>query len=149
MKSMFNTADNREIIERLNKLTPQTAPLWGKMTVAQMLAHCQQPLRVAVGEVKGTQSFIGRLFGGIAKKQLLADKPMKRNLPTDKTFLIKDDRDFNLEKEKLVQLVQKFGEAGPSVLTKDPHPFFGKLSAEEWDKLTWTHLHHHLQQFGV
>ncbi|MBP9797478.1 MAG: DUF1569 domain-containing protein, partial [Chitinophagales bacterium] len=38
---------------------------------------------------------------------------------------------------------------GPTGVTKDKHPFFGKLSPEEWDTLTVKHLDHHLRQFGV
>lgn len=40
MKNIFNPNDSAEIINRINKLTPQTKANWGKMTVAQMLAHC-------------------------------------------------------------------------------------------------------------
>ncbi|MFD2892645.1 DUF1569 domain-containing protein [Flavobacterium chuncheonense] len=27
--------------------------------------------------------------------------------------------------------------------------FFGKMSYEDWDKLHWKHLDHHLKQFNV
>ncbi|MEP6513238.1 MAG: DUF1569 domain-containing protein [Parafilimonas sp.] len=30
-----------------------------------------------------------------------------------------------------------------------PHPFFGKLKAEEWRTLTYKHLDHHLRQFWM
>ncbi|MHA6250257.1 hypothetical protein ACXYMU_20145 [Pontibacter sp. CAU 1760] len=40
MKSVFNPADTATLISRINKLTPETQRLWGKMTVSQMLAHC-------------------------------------------------------------------------------------------------------------
>ena len=39
IKSVFNAADVAELIDRINKLTPQSTPLWGKMNVGQMLAH--------------------------------------------------------------------------------------------------------------
>jgi hypothetical protein len=29
------------------------------------------------------------------------------------------------------------------------HPMFGPLSPEEWGRLCWKHLNHHLLQFGV
>ena len=35
------------------------------------------------------------------------------------------------------------------VVTQDPHPFFGRMTGEEWDRLLWKHLDHHLRQFGV
>jgi hypothetical protein len=30
-----------------------------------------------------------------------------------------------------------------------PHPKFGPLTAQEWGKLGYKHLDHHLRQFGV
>ena len=40
MKNIFKAADADEVIARINKLTPETKPVWGKMSVDQMLAHC-------------------------------------------------------------------------------------------------------------
>jgi hypothetical protein len=85
----------------------------------------------------------------MAKKKLMADAPFKKNLPTAKSFLVKDERNFQAEKNKLLQLVDRFITQGESALTKEPHPFFGKLTTNEWDILQWKHLDHHLRQFGV
>ena len=52
MQSIFNAADNQSFIDRIQRLTPDTPAQWGKMTVAQMLVHAQQPLRVATGDLK-------------------------------------------------------------------------------------------------
>lgn len=41
MGSLFNAEDNNSIRKRINKLTPDSKPLWGKMNVSQMLAHLQ------------------------------------------------------------------------------------------------------------
>ena len=49
MQSFFNESDNQNIIDRLNKLTRERKAVWCKMNVSQMLAHCQPPLRVAIG----------------------------------------------------------------------------------------------------
>ncbi|WP_235527387.1 hypothetical protein [Pedobacter sp. Leaf41] len=40
MKNIFQPAVNKEVIEIINKLSPNTSQLWGKMNVSQMLAHC-------------------------------------------------------------------------------------------------------------
>ena len=63
MKSLFNPADNQEIIDRINKLTKETLPDWGKMNVAEMLAHAQQPMKVALGELIIEPTFFGKFFG--------------------------------------------------------------------------------------
>ena len=149
MKSIFNAADSDEFIARIDKLTASSPALWGKMSVSQMLAHCQPVLQLAVGDLKLKRAFIGLLFGSMAKKKLLKDETFEKNLPTFKEAKIKDDRNFEVEKTALKTLVKKVQKAGPEGLIKEPHPFFGKLTPEEWDQLNTKHLDHHLRQFGV
>ena len=150
MKSLFNAADNRDILARISRLSPDTRPLWGKMNVTQMVAHCQVPMQVALGERKLKRGLIGLLFGGMAKRRMVGEIPFRRNLPTDPNYIIPDDgRDFALEQERLMELVERFAKSGPAGLTKEAHPFFGKMTVEEWDILSWKHLDHHLRQFGV
>jgi hypothetical protein len=136
------------MLTRLERLQPDAARHWGKMTAAQMLAHCHQPLRVALGELPLKRSLIGFLFGRMAKKMLLSPKPWKPDMPTAPEFKVQDQRDFDREKASLLALVKRFGQAGPAGLTKLPHPFFGKLTNDEWQALQWRHLDHHLRQFG-
>ena len=38
VKNLFDATAKQEIIDRINKLTPQSERQWGKMDVAQMLA---------------------------------------------------------------------------------------------------------------
>jgi hypothetical protein len=148
MKSIFNPTDNTEFIERIDKLTPSTPALWGKMNAGQMLAHCQVPIQVALGDLQLKRGLMGILFGKMAKKKLLEDKPFKPNLPTFKDAIIKEDQNFDKEKQGLIDIVKRFT-AGPNVITKVPHPFFGPLTIDEWDTLQVKHLDHHLRQFGV
>ncbi len=149
MKSLFNAEDNNELIERIERLTPNCAAKWGKMNVAQMLSHLQRTDKIAFGEAKLKHSLIGILFGRMAKRQMMKAETFKQNLPTAPSFLRKDERNFEVEKMKLIEMVKDFTRKGPQALTKDAHPFFGKLTTEEWDVLGWKHLDHHLRQFGV
>lgn len=146
VKNLFEPSVKKEIIDRINTLTLETKGLWGKMKVAQMLAHCQKPLGVAVGEHKLEGNLFFRLMGPLFKKQLYNDQPFKHDLPTDKTFIIADQKDFEKEKQHLIQMIQSISETN---MSDEPHPFFGKLTKDQWSKGTWKHLDHHLQQFGV
>ncbi|MEO6632501.1 MAG: DUF1569 domain-containing protein [Mucilaginibacter sp.] len=148
MDSIFNPATVELFIARINKLTPSTPALWGKMNVSQMLAHCQVPIQVAIGDIVTKGGLIALLFGRMAKKKLVNDAPFERNLPTMKEAKIADVRDFEKEKAALIVLVKKF-EAGPGVLIKGRHPFFGPLTIDEWSTLQCKHLDHHLRQFGA
>ena len=149
MKSLFNQSDSAEIILRINKLTPNTKAQWGKMDVAQMMGHVATTLKTASGEMKLSRTFFGMLFGAIAKKKLTSDKAWDHNMPADKRFIVADPRNFEKEKVGLISAVHRFSRSGPEGVSKEPHPFFGSLTTEEWDRLMWNHLNHHLQQFGA
>ena len=150
MKSLFDPNHNSEIITRINTLKPDSKAEWGKMTVSQMMAHSTAPLLMAYGDAKGSKrGLLGILFGGMMKKKYVSGAPVTKNLPTDKTFIITDERKFEEEKQKLITQVQRFLKDGPDKITNDEHPFFGKMSAQEWDIMQHKHLDHHLRQFGA
>ena len=146
VKNLFDATVKQEIIDRINKLTPQSQRQWGKMDVAQMLAHCQMPLGVATGKHKLKGSGFLKLVGPLFKGLLFNNKPFKKNLGTDKSFIMTTPKEFEKEKSGLIQMINDFS---ASSMTDEPHPIFGKLTKEQWSKGTWKHLDHHLQQFGV
>lgn len=149
MTSLFQTADLAAFQRRIQDLRPDSKAQWGKMDVAQMLAHCQVAFRMATGELTLKRALIGFLFGGLAKRKLTGPAPFGRNLPTAPEFRVRDARVFASEREKLVELVQRFSARGPAGVPTEPHPFFGSLTAAEWDTLQCKHLDHHLRQFGA
>jgi len=150
LRSLFNKDHSKEFISRINSLNHQTRPQWGKMDVAQMLAHCQAPLRIASGELKPRVNPVVKfLFGKRAKKDLVNDPEFKRDLPTLSEAKISNKREFEQERKKLVLEIESFQERGPAGLTAEPHPFFGDMSIHDWDTWQVKHLDHHLRQFGV
>lgn len=149
MKNLFESATVVEVKERVNALRPESARVWGKMNVGQMLAHCSVAMEGAVGDKCPKRILIGRLLGPIAKPDFLGEKPMKHNSPTHKTFVVGDERNFGVERERLLALVERFAAGGPAGCTKHPHSFFGPLTPEEWARGMYKHLDHHLQQFGA
>ncbi len=148
MENIFVKEDNQELLERLEKLTPKSRPLWGKMNVCQMVSHCQKPLDVADGSLKLKRSFLGMIFGKMAKNNFLKNN-IKKNLPTHPSFKVEDTPDFETEWGTLISLVKKFGEKGPEVIATKQHPLFGEMTEEEWGILQYKHLDHHLKQFDV
>ena len=147
--SLFTKAGLDSMLQRIESLRPDSPRQWGKMTLPQMLAHCQPPLRVAMGELPLKRSLIGFLFGRMAKRKLLSPEPWKHGMPTAPEFRVTDLRDFAKEKSALIELARRFGERGPAALGSHVHPFFGPLTPNEWHALQWRHLDHHLRQFGA
>lgn len=149
MQSLFDVTAYNNIKERINKLTPQSQAQWGKMDVAQMLTHCQRTFLVPLSDEKMPRMFLGILLGWAIKSKLYNEEPWKKNLPTSREFKVADARDFEIEKKNLLELVDKFYNAGPTGVGKFPHPVFGTFTKEQWGVGMYKHLSHHLEQFGV
>ncbi|MCA9322456.1 MAG: DUF1569 domain-containing protein [Planctomycetes bacterium] len=149
MKSLFDSDHCQRIVGRIESIDPDTKPLWGKMNLAQTLAHLRKPIEVALGERVLPRSFLGRMLGGLVKKGAVGPKPFKQGLPTDPRLLESDPKGVGAEKSALLEKLRSLCEGGPAALTKDPHPFFGRLTTAEWDSLMSKHLDHHLRQFGA
>ncbi len=150
MITLFDQAIHDQIRTRIDKLTPATQRQWGKMNVGQMLAHCSAGLDMQMGTIKLKRVFIGRIIGPLIKKMVTSnDEPFKKNSPTAPELTFVDERDFNKEKERLIGLVDRFTKGGTAGVSPYPHPFFGKMSADDWGIMAYKHLDHHLSQFGV
>ena len=150
MKNLFEPGRGEEMKRRIAQLRPETAAHWGKMEVAQMLAHVSTSLEFALGDSRPPRMFLGYLLGGIVKRRALgSDDPMPRNAPTAPTLRIAGEREFAKEHQRLLTLVDRFTSGGPPVCSSHPHTFFGALTPEEWSMLMYKHLDHHLRQFGV
>lgn len=149
MKNLLNAPAFEEIKSRIEKLQPETKAIWGKMNVAQMLAHLQETFKVPLSKVPMPRMLIGRLIGWMLKPKLYNESAWKKNLPTAPNFIIKDEREFDKEKNNLLQIIQKFYAAGPAGIGNYPHPMFGSFTKEQWGQAMYKHADHHLMQFGV
>ncbi len=145
-KSLFDLATYHSMIGRIDQLTAESQPAWGKMNVGQMLAHCAEVQDVSNGKpLKGTPWFI-KLFGGLVKKMVINDKPYPKNLRTHPQYLMTDPEDFETQKARLLISLKAMQALGR---TTSRHPIFGQMTAEERGWGMYKHLDHHLSQFGV
>jgi hypothetical protein len=147
MTSIFNAGTRAELLSRLATLEPGAPARWGRMNAPQMLAHCAEGLRMALGEVwirRGLPSLIGWAF----KKLAYDERPFHQGAPTARELRVADPRDFSIEKTRLLEALHKL-EAGPQAVGNPVHPFFGRLDGEQWGVLLYKHLDHHFRQFGV
>jgi hypothetical protein len=149
MKNLFEKDAADEIVSRIDSLQPASSRQWGKMDVAQMMAHCSAALDMASGRIILKRLLIGRLLGPLVKPIYTNEKPFARNNPTDKKLVVSDPRDFERERERLKLCVRQFHDGGEAGCTKHPHPFFGALSPADWSRGMYKHMDHHLRQFGA
>ena len=150
MKNVFAQNDVQYFIERIEKLTENSQPFWGKMDVAQMLAHCNVTYEMIFEDKhpkpSGFKKLILKLF---VKKLVVNEKPYKKNNPTAPQFIIKSDKNFEVEKARLISYLKKVQELGENYFEGKESHSFGTLNKTEWNNMMAKHLEHHLEQFGV
>jgi DinB superfamily len=149
MKNLLDAGVVEELLSRLERLTPTSPARWGRMTVAQMLAHCSGFLEVAVGEAQPPQWWLGRILGGFLKSRYLDDSATPHNRLTVPSFRITAPKRFDEEQARLSRLLKRFAGGGAERVTTHPHPFFGVMTPREWGLQLYKHVSYHLEQFGV
>jgi hypothetical protein len=148
--SLFELRTCETLSNRLDALRPESPALWGKMNVAQMLAHCCIPFEQALGlRHDGPNWFMKFLLRNFFKRSMVNEIPYRQNLPTAPSFVIADERMFSDEKARLQSLIARFSEKGPGHFEGRRQISLGPLTASEWNNLMFKHLDHHLRQFGV
>ncbi len=150
MINIFDKKETESVIARINKLTPDTKPLWGKMSVDQMLAHCNVTYELAYENMHPKPNALMKVFLKLLVKQSVVNEiPYKKNIRTAPVFIISDHKNFEAEKKRLIGYIKKTQELGANYFDGRESHSFGKLTKTEWNNMFAKHLDHHLGQFGV
>ena len=150
MKNAFIKTDTEDFITRINQLTPETKALWGKMNVSQMLAHCNVTYEFLYDNIHPKPNpFMKLILKLFVKKMVVSEKGYKPNNPTAPQFIIKEEKDFETEKIRLINYINKTQELGESHFDGKESHSFGVLNKTEWNNMFSKHLDHHFKQFGV
>jgi hypothetical protein len=150
MQNLLRSQDAESIIRRAKTLQANLPPKWGTMSVTEMLHHCNKATEAIIegkGESKKStakQKVIKFLFMNVIKK-------FPKNAKAPERFDVKKrqlkPQEFEIELETYIKLATRFSKHKEDIIVS--HPYFGKLSTNEWGNFTWMHLDHHLRQFGV
>ena len=89
------------------------------------------------------------ILKNLVKGGLVNEKPNKKNASTAPEFIIKDDRNFDEEKNRLIQYINRTVQLGQNHFEGRTSMIFGEMTSTEWNNLFYKHLDHHLTQFGV
>jgi len=146
VKTLLDSQDRSLILQRLQRLRPDATPAWGTLTAPRMLCHAADQLRVALGEVpsRPTHNFVSRTL----VKLIVVNtgfKPPRGKIKTAPEMLSSEPTSWEADLAASVELAERVGQGTASAV----HPAFGPLSPQEWGRLCWKHLDHHLVQFGV
>lgn len=150
MKTIFDTHDRAELIERLDRLSLESEREWGKMSPSQAMEHTARVIEMATGDDQPIkQIFLGKVLSWIFKNKFLGEEPFRKNAPTGPDYVVKDEPEFDATRERLKELIAKFNSMGEAGLDGNVHPFFGRLTGKQWGETQYKHVDHHLRQFGV
>lgn len=146
MKTIFDQEARGGLMARLDRVTAESRPRWGKMSAEQMLAHLVEAMRMTLGEFNTRPKRMVTRYPPL-RQLFVYWLPWPKGAPTARELLPSDRREIEDSKRQLIRLVSAISERTE---TEWPdHPAFGKLSRRGWGVLGWRHIDHHLRQFGL
>lgn len=150
LPNVFKQNEIHQLVARIDNLTPASQASWGKMSVDQMLAHLNVMFELALEDKHPRpNAFVKLLLKTLVKGKIVSEKPYPKNERTAPEMLIKEQRDFGIEKQRLVKYLNYISSKGESFFQNREHPSFGKLTTQEWSNTFYKHITHHLNQFGA
>jgi DinB family protein len=141
------------LVERLQRLRPDTPRHWGTLTAGEMLCH----LGDAHESVLGIRVPPGPAASGIPRpivKWVVLYTPMRwpKGAKTRPGVNPKIDGtrpgDFERDRARAIESLKRLAVAPPSTLSRH-HFLFGPMSARDWHRWAYRHVSHHLRQFGL
>lgn len=150
LPNIFSKSITDDIILRIQQLNSNSKPKWGKMNVAQMLAHSNVTYEL-IYENKHPKpnSFVRFLLKLFVKNKVVSETKYQESLNTAPQFIIKEKKDFEVEKARLIAYLQKTQQLGEQEFDGKESHSFGTLTKDEWNNMLFKHIDHHLRQFGV
>jgi hypothetical protein len=146
-KSLANQTVRDEMLDRLERLSPDAKPRWGRMNPTQMLAHLADWMAMAAGNL-GVAPI--RMIVRYPPLKWLAIYwlPFPRNVMTAPELRSRKARDWSIEMETVRQRLEGF-----DVIARrndwPHHPAFGKMTKRAWCVFAYRHMDHHFRQFGI
>ena len=118
------------------------------MNVHQMVCHCTDQLRLAIGTIKPDKNYIKidpkeiKILA-LAKKTVQTPKGLGQTEGggTRPTTFENDKALLKAHLQEFINLSEDFEFA--------PHPYFGTFDKRRWSRLTIYHINHHLSQFNA
>lgn len=142
-----------KLVSLLRQIPTETKPLWGQMTLQQMIEHYTDSVRIASGRAAVTEVVTPADQLPRFHDFLMSEKPFRENtvnptlpeVPVPVRNKSTDDA-LNELQEELQHFFSVF-EANEHLVTI--HPVFGELNFQMNVQLLHKHALHHLRQFGV
>jgi uncharacterized protein DUF1569 len=156
-RTLSNATDKQQIAQRVLKIQPSSARLWGRMTAPQMICHLADSFRVTMGlkpwateRISATPILLPDWF----VKWVAFEVPLQWPKGTPTRPEVDPQRngtppaEFTSDRQELLQLLERFTQH-PRDFQWQEHPLFGPLTDAAWMRWGYLHMDHHLRQFGA
>jgi hypothetical protein len=146
MPSAHDHARRQELLDRLERLTPDRPARWGRFMASRMVLHLADALRMANGELAVRPKRLPMKF--ILRPLMLHVLPFPKGAPTAPELLARTPESWERDVGALRALLAAVEAPAPGTRLPD-HPIFGRMSAHDWGTLIYKHADHHFRQFGI
>jgi len=150
VKTLWNPDSRARLSARIDRLTPETPALWGRMNAPEMVAHVMRGMRMGLGELQTRERKTFLRFWPFKHVFVyyLSFPKGRAKAPREMVTVGAPPPEWNAAIAELRESLDRF--ATRELKSQWPvHPVFGPLSGHAWGALGWRHLDHHLRQFGV
>jgi hypothetical protein len=154
MKSVLNVHDWQILRQRILNFSESNKRKCGQMTHDQMLCHCADQIRLALGRKAATEKATWfNEFIVLPVAMILPQLPrLKLRAPNDMSQsaggLGSKPVSFEVDKTSLLEVAEYFHHSATD-FKPHPHPSYGKLNRRQWGRFIFLHLDYHLRQFSA
>jgi hypothetical protein len=146
MGTLCSQKDRQALVERLERVRPETRPHWGSMDVPRMLRHVADALDAGLGRLSVARRGPAAFRHFPLKQLAVYVVPMPRSAKAPPELLAAEAGDPEANRQRILKGMEVA--ARPDSGTGREHFLLGKLSHQQWNRLHWKHIDHHLGQFG-
>jgi hypothetical protein len=148
MKTFWDKDAREEICRRMDCLTAEAKPQWGKFNATEMVAHLNDAMRMAMGELDVKPKRLPIRYPPL-KQLIVYVLPFPKSAPTAPELISRgSSADFAKEKAEFRAVADRLGQK-PATGAWPDHPAFGRMTYRAWGVLKYRHADHHLRQFGL
>jgi Protein of unknown function (DUF1569) len=150
-RTITDPIERAVVLLRLRRLAPDSTRRWGRMTPHQAICHLSDSYRSMMSPVPissmstlYTRTFVRwfAIHSGLPWPHGVKTRP-----EVDQEIGGTRPVEFTRDRNELEALIERFAQRTGEDM--QPHPMFGRLSTDEWQRWGYLHLDHHLRQFGA
>ncbi len=150
MRTLLDERAQKEVLDRLSRVCPDSKGRWGSMSAHQMIRHLSDSFRASLGEkhISSASTLFKRTIYKWMALWMLPQWPhgIKTRPEMDQPQGGTRPAEFASDVETFRTLFDRFCSFKGGFA---PHAMLGHLSRSERMRHAYLHINHHLRQFGA